>query len=346
MNFLAGLNPDELDAFMSLSRERTFARGSRPIREGDEADYVMVILSGWVQISASENGRERVIAKRGPGQLVGEAGALRVKVRSATVTALDTVEARVMTTADFADFLGDHQQIREIVESQVDDWPAEEPYRHDERLRTFPPPQPPLSGENCTVIFTDIVGFGAPERTARDRLTVRTAHLEILRTSLGYLWDKCIPEDQGDGLLIVVPPATPTAVIMERLHQHLPGALRAHNHSHRGPSRIRLRLAATVGPVMSDPAGVTGEALIRAARLLDAPVLRDAMASPDASLGIIISTFIHETTVKHAEGGAEPDSYQAVEAHVKESRVRAWMRIFPQSPPALGSRGPVTATVL
>lgn len=335
MNFLTSLSPAEQDAFRSVARKRTFARGSTPMREGDEADYVMVIVSGWIQISAFEDGREQVIGKRGPGQLVGEVGALRVSVRSATVTALDKVEALAMRTADFADFLGDHQRVRVLVEDQIDERLTEEPYRWNGGARAFRPPQPALTGENCTVILTDVVGFGSHQRKDRDRRIIRAAHLNMLRGSLGYLWDKCIYTDQGDGLLIVIPPAIPTSTIMERLHRDLPGALRLHNRTYPDSARIRLRAAVTVGPVMNDTIGVTGEALIRAARLLDAPVLREGMASTDASLGIMISTFVFETTIRQAEGWADPDTFQAVAVNVKESRGRAWMRLFTQAPPAL-----------
>lgn len=331
---------------MSIARKRTFARGSRPMREGDEADYVMVLVTGWIQISAHDHGHEEVITKRGPGQLVGEVGALRVNVRSATVTALEKVCALVMSTEDFAGFLSDHQRVRAIVESQIDDRLTERPYRRGGTRSSLSSPQPALTGENCTVILTDVVGFGSHQRTDRDRRIIRAAHLNMLRGPLGHLWDKCISADQGDGLLMVVPPAIPTSTVMERLHLSLPGALRLHNHTHGDSARIQLRVAAYVGPVMNDTVGLTGEALIRASRLLDAPVLRDAMASTGAVLGVIVSMFIHETTIRHAEGWTDPDRYTEVEVRVKESLMPAWMQLFGQAPPRLGSRGPLTATVL
>ena len=79
----------------------------------------MVILGGWTQVTVRHNGSERVIAERGPGQLVGERAALRSHVRSATVTALTEVKALVMRTDDFASFISAHSRVLDVVENQI-----------------------------------------------------------------------------------------------------------------------------------------------------------------------------------------------------------------------------------
>src|SRR6266480_4187654 len=104
----------------------------------------------------------------------------------------------------------------------------------------------------------------------------------MTRRSLDLLWEECMSEDQDDGFLVVAPPAIPTTKIMERLHRELPGELRQHNRIYGEPTRIRLRVAVDVGPVMSVSLGLSGETIIRASRLLDAPNLKGAMASADA----------------------------------------------------------------
>ena len=98
---------------------RTFAAGARLMREGETANHVVVILRGQTEVRVNAHGTERVLARRGPGQLLGERAALQVNVRSATVVALDTVEALVMQTADFAAFLSAHPAVLDIVENQV-----------------------------------------------------------------------------------------------------------------------------------------------------------------------------------------------------------------------------------
>lgn len=334
-NFLSSLTTDERQAFAAAAHEQTFARGSTPMREGDRADYVMVILDGWTQISVSEDGQDRVIVERGPGQLIGEVGTLRVNARSATVTAVETVRALVMRTGDFAGFLDGHQRVRAIVDDQIDERLTEEPYQWN----AFPAKtaaQPLPSGENWTVVHTDIVGFGAHERNDRHRQTVRTANLLIMRASFGHLWDNCIWTDQGDGLLIVVSPVVPTTSAMERLHRELPEKIEQHNRVHEKPARIRLRVAADVGPVSHDLVGLTGETIIHTARMLDAPILREAVASPRISLGLIVSSFVYDTAIKHADGWASPRDYDEVEARVKESRIQARMRIFDRPPAVPG----------
>lgn len=100
--FWEALNPMERDAFRLFAFSRTFAAGARLMREGDQSDYVIVILSGKTKICVEEHGRERVLAVRGPGQLVGERGALQISVRSASVIALETVQALIARTDSLA----------------------------------------------------------------------------------------------------------------------------------------------------------------------------------------------------------------------------------------------------
>ena len=50
-----------------------------------------------------------------------------------------------------------------------------------------------------------------------------------------------------------------------------------------------------VGPVVSDM-GVSGEAIIVAARLVEAPQFKEAIAGSKASLGVIASPFVYETS--------------------------------------------------
>lgn len=340
VNFWSSLTPAEQQAFTAVAHERAFARGATLMQEGEQANYVMVIRSGWTQIAVQESGGARVIAERGPGQLVGERGALRVNVRSATVTALETVHALVMRTEDFASFISAHPKVLDVVESQIYDRLTEEPTGYEPgdwpgmflpalagQALAHGPLQHLLTGENCTVLRTDVVAFGALNRNDRDRRIIRRASLEMMQVSLGLLWDACISEDRGDGLLIVVPPNIPTTKIMERLDRELPGELRLHNRTYSESARIQLRVAVNVGPVMGDPLGVSGEAIIRTARLIDAPVFKEAMASAGATLGTIVSTFVYETAIRQAEGLIDVDEYKMVEVNVKESSVTAWMRL-------------------
>ena len=340
MNFWDSLDPGQRQAFAAAAHERTFARGARLMREGELENHVMVILSGWTQVSVHEFGSERVIAERGPGQLVGERAALRVNVRSATVIALEKVcryhedrglrrlhqrppesarhrrepdlrSAHRRTGRSRTGRLAGHLPAGQVAHPSAED------------IRQHRP-----AGENCTVLLTDVVGFGAHHRNDHDRQIIRRASLDMMRSSLGLMWETCISEDRGDGLLIIVAagdsdsecPGAPPPGPAQRTEGAQPHLWRAGTHPIAG-RRHR-------GPVMSDTIGMSGQAIISAARLLDAPVLKQAMASSGASLGIVASDFVYETAIKHAEGWADPDKYKAVQANVKESRIPAWMQII------------------
>jgi len=344
--FWEALDPIERDAFRAFASARTFAAGARLITEGDHADHVIVILSGRTKISVEENGGERVLAERGPGQLVGERAVLQVSLRSASVIALDRVQALVLPTGDFAAFISAHPRVLGIVESQLYDRYSEDPARYGpEILARIPaseaaaadwlgrpvserrPGQYPqaLEGENCTIILSDVVGFGARTRTDEDRRVIREALFSMTHTALQNLPDIWSWDDRGDGLLTVVSPSVPTAMIIGHLHKELPAALEEHNRVSPESARIQLRVAINVGPVVTDAMGVSGEAIIVTARLVEALLFKEAMKKRQADLGIIVSTFIHDTVIRHDLGMT---GYSQVQVDVKESSFLAWMKLF------------------
>jgi CRP-like cAMP-binding protein len=85
---------------------RSFPQSSALVHEHDPSDRVLFVLKGRVKIaSASEDGRERVLAFRGPGEVLGELSAIDGKPRSASVIAVDPVQALVMPATTFQTFL-------------------------------------------------------------------------------------------------------------------------------------------------------------------------------------------------------------------------------------------------
>jgi hypothetical protein len=185
-----------------------------------------------------------------------------------------------------------------------------------------------LNGENCTVVLSDVVAFGASTRNDTDRLIIREALFNMTHAALrgipsGWSWD-----DRGDGLLMVVPPGVPTASVIAQLVEELPAALDRHNSTHRASTRIQLRVAVTVGPVVSDTMGVSGEAIILSARLVDAPVLKEAIAKSTASLGVIASSFVYETAIRHGQAPVDKAGYAQVQVEVKEISMPAWIKLF------------------
>jgi hypothetical protein len=199
----------------------------------------------------------------------------------------------------------------------------DKPMTRQDRVAHSPHGQP-LNGENCTVVFSEIAGFGDRIRTDQDRLIIRTALFSMIHSALQGMPDVW-SEDRGDGILTVIPPGVPTAEAMDQLIHVLPRELDRHNSGHHDSARFRLRVAVHVGPVFSDDRGVSGETIIIAARLLDAPAFKAALTSSNADLGVIASAFIYETVIRHGRDSG----YSQVRVEVKETRTTAWMKLLP-----------------
>lgn len=336
VNFWDALDAKQRHHFSSLARRQTFAPGALLMKQGEQANHVAVIIVGRVQISVGDDGHDLILAERGRGELVGERAALQVNVRSATVKALDKVQALVVSTADFAAFVSDHLAVLQIVENQIYGRLTEAPIGRERGLA------PRLSGQNCTIVYTDVVGFAAVSRRDFDRLVVRRASTDMTKAALAPFWNACSVGDRGDGLLIVVPPDIPTLTVLEPLLTVLPGELTKHNNSHGEPVRVQLRVAVDVGPIVADTMGVSGEAIIHAARMLEAPEFKQAMTDAGTSLGMIVSGFVYDIAIKHGTNPLDPAGFAEVQVKVKESEMPAWMYFVNPAEPLPGGMSRVT----
>jgi CRP-like cAMP-binding protein len=106
--FLAELPAGAREALAGLGRRRRFDAGAPLFLEGDLGQTVLVVFAGRVKLSANtDDGHGVMLAVRGPGDVLGDLSAVDGGARSATATALEPVDAQVITSDDFRAFLAD-----------------------------------------------------------------------------------------------------------------------------------------------------------------------------------------------------------------------------------------------
>jgi len=338
------LMPAEQADLAALAVETTFQAGSILCREGQRADHVIVIRSGRIKVCVESPNGQQLVAIRHAGDIVGERAALQVTERSATITALETVTAHVVPTEDFAAFIQRHPCVLTIIENQIYGRLTENASQcaivDSHCVVRAARSAGSWNGQNCTVVLIDIANFGASTRNDRDRTGIRAALYQISQSLFENPdWQHdyhC--EDRGDGILLVIPPHVPTSSIVDRILDNLVTLLRRHNSTAALATRIQMRVALHVGPVISDAHGVNGRAIIHAARLLDAPALKRHLAETGADLGFITSPFVYDTIIQPNPGPVDPAVYQQLKCQVKKQAINAWMYLAQTSgeiqPPA------------
>lgn len=96
-SFTAALSSVALATIESLGHVRVYPAGSALFRQGAPTRHVAILAQGWVKVvSSARNGEEAFLAIRGPGDVLGELSAVDRQPRSATVSALVPVRARVI----------------------------------------------------------------------------------------------------------------------------------------------------------------------------------------------------------------------------------------------------------
>jgi class 3 adenylate cyclase len=111
-----------------------------------------------------------------------------------------------------------------------------------------------------SIVVVDVEGFGDQRRTNAHQVAIRDGLYQVMREAFGRAgisWDDCGHEDRGDGVFVLVPSEVLKGLLAESLPPALVTALHAHNGTHPGPERIRLRMALHAGEVRYDEHGVT-----------------------------------------------------------------------------------------
>src|SRR6266540_3661539 len=161
-------------------------------------------------------------------------------------------------------------------------------------------PEAPL---NCSVFFTDIANYD----------------------DSNVPWASCVREDRGDGVLIVAPATVSTVALVDPLLPRLALKLKRYNRRVAAPVRIQLRGALHVGPVLQDPEGLSGQAIIHTARMLDASVLKDSLAATRADLAFMASAHVYDTVIRQSPGLVDAAAFRRVRYQVKEAKITSWM---------------------
>jgi CRP/FNR family cyclic AMP-dependent transcriptional regulator len=107
--FWALLTDEEQAVLTDLGRIRVFAPGTVMCVEGEPATHVFVLVDGLAKVlSSTADGHELTLALRGNGDLVGEIAGQSTGYRNATMRAIGTVRALIVTYDKFSSFLDDH----------------------------------------------------------------------------------------------------------------------------------------------------------------------------------------------------------------------------------------------
>lgn len=197
-----------------------------------------------------------------------------------------------------------------------------------------------------TILIVDVEGFGHPQRTNRDQVTVRVGvyrALEAAFLAAGIPWEGCDIEDRGDGVFVLAGADVPKATFVDALPRALATALRRHNSTHLDTERIRLRMALHAGEITYDDFGVTAKSINLAFRLLDAPQLKAALAESPGVLALIVSSWFYNEVVRHSDV-EDAATYRRTRVTVKETAVHAWICLpdspYPAEAPTLSPRVP------
>ena len=104
--FFADLSDADLDGVLGTGHHVHFAEGEAIFEHGDPGDAMYVVIAGRAQVDVG--GRYHDL---GPGAFFGEMGLIRRRKRSATVRAVEPVEALKIDADDFRRFLLEHPTV-------------------------------------------------------------------------------------------------------------------------------------------------------------------------------------------------------------------------------------------
>ncbi|MGA9393737.1 MAG: Crp/Fnr family transcriptional regulator [Azonexus sp.] len=108
----SGLDESELQRLSQVAARRRAARGEQVVRAGEDAESLIVLLTGRAKVTNfDEEGREIILAWLGPSEFFGEMGLIDGSPRSASVVAVEPCELLVIGKNEFQRCMQDNFQV-------------------------------------------------------------------------------------------------------------------------------------------------------------------------------------------------------------------------------------------
>lgn len=133
-------------------------------------------------------------------------------------------------------------------------------------------------------------------------------------------------QSSGDGEVAVLPADVDEPALLSAFLLAADQRLRAYNGPRRPHAKVRIRIAVHQGLLFQDSRnGFAGDAVNTAARLVDSPVLKQALkAFPEAAVACIVSESIHSDVVSGGYEGIRPERFRKVRVVLADKGFEAW----------------------
>ncbi|MGK3206593.1 hypothetical protein [Amycolatopsis sp. MEPSY49] len=181
-----------------------------------------------------------------------------------------------------------------------------------------------------TIVTADTVNSGGGDRRRQEILdkalrAVLSEAVEAGSFATGLVLDR----PDGDSATLVFAPDVPKArIVADFAQRELALALALVNDAAAPRYRLRLRVAIGHGEIVLHPPHVSGNAVLEAARLRDAPALRAAMDDhPGADLGLIVTDAVFRDVVERGERGLDAGGFREVPVRVKNFTGTGWIHV-------------------
>lgn len=165
------------------------------------------------------------------------------------------------------------------------------------------------------VVAVDVEGYSKLDALDQSLVQSRLSDvLDAAARNAGLDRDLWYRQVRGDGELAVLPPDADAAWVVAHFTEQLAEALAD---LRRAGTPLRLRVAMHCGPLTAGAFGLVGDAPIVTCRLLDAKVVRDALAATDDDLVLAISQQLHDDVVRTRFHELDPTRFRSTRFRVK-----------------------------
>jgi len=107
----ADLSPEDLKRVAEIAREQWYPQNTAIFQQGDEGNMMFVIVEGHVQVVRSIDGKDQILAERGPGDFMGEMAIIESAPRSATLHTQSEVRALAIDDETFKGILRERPDV-------------------------------------------------------------------------------------------------------------------------------------------------------------------------------------------------------------------------------------------